>query len=110
MHRVRSTGVRCAPVLAGRQLREAIRDAVQRRLDLDRYQLFVFGSEASGAADRRSDIDVGILGPEQVPGSVLQAIRDDLGKLRTLRAFDVVDLHGVDERFKAKALEHAERL
>ena len=105
-----STDVRSTPTLAGRQLRDAIRDAVQKRLDLDRYQLFVFGSEASGVADRRSDIDVGILGPHQVPGPTMQAIRDELDTLRTLRAFDVVDLRSVGEQFKVKALEHAERL
>ena len=105
-----TTHTQSPPPLAGRALRDAIRDVVQRRLDLDRYHLFVFGSEASGGADRCSDIDIGILGPEPVTGAVMQAIRDDLETLRTLRSFDLVDLRHVDELFKAKALEHAERL
>ena len=98
------------PALAGLALRVAIRDAVRPLLDLDRYQIFIFGSEASGLADRRSDIDVGILGPHAVPGATVQRIRERLETLRTLRGFDVVDLGSVDEAFKTEALEHAERL
>lgn len=98
------------PVLAGDALRRAIRESVRKVLDLDRHQLFIFGSEASGVADRRSDIDIGILGPEKVPGDLMQRIREELDTLRTLRSFDVVDFSSVDESFKTEALEHAERL
>lgn len=107
---MRSNDVDARPVLAGNSLRLAIREAVQKFLDLERYQLFIFGSEASGVTDRRSDIDVGILGPQPVPGAVMQHIRAELETLRTLRSFDVVDLRCVDESFKAEALEHAKRL
>lgn len=100
---------RSAPVLAGRPLREAIREAVRRFLD-QRYQVFLYGSEAAGGADRRSDIDVGILGPQPVPGAILQRIRDELDALRTLRTFDVVDFNRTDESFKTEALRHAEPL
>ena len=62
-----SSDVPSLPVLAGLSLREAIREAVRPLLDLDRYQLFIFGSEASGLADRRADIDVGIEGPASEP-------------------------------------------
>jgi predicted nucleotidyltransferase len=96
--------------LAGAALREAIRKAVSPLLDLDRFQLFLFGSEASGLADRRSDIDVGILGPRPVSGAIRQRILERLETLPTLRTFDVVDLGSVDEAFKAEALKHAERL
>lgn len=98
------------PVLAGAALRQAIREAVRPSLDLDRFQLFIFGSEASGVADRRSDIDVGLLGPQPVPGAIMQQIRERLESLRTLRPFDVVDLAAVDEAFRTEALGHAERI
>jgi len=98
------------PVLAGATLRQAIRETVSPLLDLDRFQLFLFGSEASGLADRCSDIDVGLLGPQRVPGAIVQQIRERLESLRTLRPFDVVDLAAVDDAFKAEALAHAERL
>ena len=98
------------PVLSGPSLRQAIRESVRRHLDLNTYQVFVFGSESSGVADRRSDIDIGILGPRSVPGVIMQRIRAELDGLRTLRPFDVVDLTSVEESFKAHALEHADRL
>ena len=98
------------PVLADASLRRAIKGSVAKFLDLNRYQLFIFGSEASGVADRCSDIDIGILGPQPISGAVMQHIRQDLETLRTLRPFDVVDFSSVDESFKREALEHAERL
>ena len=105
-----SSRLHSSPVLAGEALRRAIRESVGKFLDLERYQLFVFGSEASGVADRRSDIDIGIVGPRPVPGATLQRIRQELDTLRTLRSFDVVDFASADESFRAEALEHAERL
>ena len=102
--------VHSLPVLAGNSLRVAIRESVEKFIDIEFYKLFIFGSEATGMADRRSDIDIGILGPQPVPGAVMQQIREDLERMRTLRPFDLVDLSRVDESFKAEALEHAERL
>lgn len=98
------------PVLEGAALRAAIRRSVGKFVDLDEYDLFIFGSEASGVADRQSDIDIGIAGPRPLTGSVLQRIRDDLETLRTLRGFDLVDFSQVDEPFRAEALKHVERL
>lgn len=99
-----------SPPLSGLALRAAIRNVVQPLLDLDRHQLFLFGSEASGLASRTSDIDIGVLGPDPVPGAVVQQIRERLDTLRTLRRFDVVDFGTVDEAFRTHALQHAERL
>ena len=107
---MQSSDSRSPRVLSGVSLRDAIRGSLQKFLDPDRYQIFIFGSEALGVADRRSDIDIGILGSQPVPGAVMQQIREDLETLRTLRPFDVVDFSRVDESFKAEALEHAERL
>lgn len=98
------------PVLAGDSLRAAIRDSLQKFLDPAVYEVFLFGSEVSGIADRCSDIDIGILGPQPVSGEVMQRIREDLETLRTLRPFDVVDFNRVDDSFRTVALEHAERL
>jgi len=105
-----SMDVQSQPALGGSALRNAIRESVRKHLDLDCYQLFIFGSEASGVADRSSDIDIGILGPQPVPGAIMQAIRQDLETLRTLRSFDVVDLGLADVGFRVEALAHAERL
>lgn len=107
---MRSENSQSRPALAGDSLRVAIRNSIQKYLDPTVYELFLFGSEASGNADRSSDIDIGILGPQPVSGAVMERIREDLETLRTLRPFDVVDFSRADNSFKTQALEHAERL
>ena len=107
---MRSSDAHSRPVLSGDDLRKAIRGSVEKFLDLECFQLFLFGSEATGVADRRSDIDIGILGPEPVSGAIMQKIREELETLRTLRVFDIVDFSRADESFRAEALEHARRL
>ena len=98
------------PALEGVALRNAIRDIASRHLDLSQYEVFIFGSEVGASAPRGADIDVGIKGPEAVPGRTLQHLRDDLEKLRTLRIFDVVDFSRADKTFTAVALQNVERL
>lgn len=98
------------PALRGESLRRAIRETLARFVDLNAYQIFIFGSEARSDRNDRSDIDVGILGPRPIPGSVMERIREELDRLRTLRAFDVVDFAKADESFKAVALRNVERL
>ena len=98
------------PALSGQALRQAIRQTLARFLNLDQYEVFIFGSEVGGSGNSRSDIDVGIQGPEPVPGATLQRIRGELETLRTLRPFDLVDFSGVDQAFKAVALHHVEKL
>ncbi len=96
--------------LAGVDLRRAIRDAVRKHLDLALYEVFIFGSEASGTGTGRSDIDIGIRGPEPLDKVTFLRIREELEKLRTLRAFDVVDFTIVDPSFAEVALRKIERI
>lgn len=105
-----SVDSRSLPVLEGHDLRQAIRGVIGKFIDFERYDVFIFGSEASGVAGSRSDIDIGILGPGPVPGAVMQQIRDELENLRTLRGFDLVDFARVDESFRTEALQHVDRL
>lgn len=69
------------------------------------YRVFLFGSRASGRARERSDWDIGILGPDDVPGFLLARIHSDLDELPTLHRFDVVDLHSTSEAFRREALK-----
>ena len=98
------------PVLEGVALRRAVHQVMEEFLDLDRYDVFIFGSEADGSGTARSDIDLGVLGPEPIPNAVIERIRERLEGLRTLRMFDVVDFCRVDESFKTEALKHVQRL
>ena len=92
------------------ELKLAVREAVGKYLDLETYEVFIFGSEAAGTATAQSDIDIGIRGPKPVSKPVLQRIRDELEAVRTLRIFDVVDLTVTDPSFQKKALQTAERI
>lgn len=104
------SNARSRPALTGPALRQAVREVVGRHLDPNAYRVFLFGSEARGTARPGSDVDVGILGPAPVPSRVMQAIRAELERLRTLRPFDVVDFGQTDERFQAVALRKVEPL
>jgi predicted nucleotidyltransferase len=98
------------PALSGEALHRAIRETLARFVDLNSYEIFIFGSEAGSDRSNRSDIDVGIRGPRPIPGAVMEQIRAELERLRTLRTFDVVDFAKVDDAFKAVALQYVQRL
>ncbi len=98
------------PALSGEDLRRAIREVLAELLDLNQYEVFIFGSEAGASGPSRSDVDIGIRGPAAVPGATMERIRAGLENLRTLRVFDVVDFSRVDDSFKSVALHNVERL
>ena len=91
-------------------LRHAIRFIIAQHLDPRNYRIFLFGSAVAGTPLRASDIDIGILGDESVPGRIMERIREELDRLRTLRRLDLVDFRSVDESFRNAALKHVEQL
>lgn len=96
--------------LTGQALRQAIREAVGKHLDLAAYDLFIFGSEASGTGTIRSDIDIGIRGRVPLSPATVLRIREELEKLPTLRIFDVVDFSAADPSFSEVALRRIEKI
>lgn len=82
-----------------------VRDIVRSHLPSPDYRVFLFGSRATGTARERSDWDIGLLGPDDVPGHIVQRIHADLEELPTLHRFDVVDLHSTSETFRRQALK-----
>jgi len=83
---------------------------VIRRYLSEEYKVFLFGSYASGEAVDTSDIDMGILGPKEVPSGVLRRIKEEVEIIPTLRKIDVVDFNRVDEEFKDNALRKSKEL
>ena len=77
-------------------------------VDLSRYKIFVFGSRVSGKGDERSDIDIGIKGPQEIPLASMAKIREEVEELPILYKIDVVDFANVSEQFKKIALKNAE--
>ena len=76
---------------------------VRRHLPDPTYQVFLFGSRASGRAHARSDIDIGIEGPRPVPRETLAAIDEELEEAPTLYTIEVVDFARVPESFRQVA-------
>ena len=92
--------------LSGTALRRAIVDVVERHLPPKSARVFLSGSEASGTARPGADVDVALLGAEAIPLRTIEKIREELERLRTLRAFDVVDLCTTSESFRSDVERH----
>jgi len=90
------------------RLKAQVREIVGKYLDLKTHRVFFFGSRIRGTNSPRSDIDLGIEGPELIPGDIRIKISHDLEELPTLYRFDVVDFKSVTEDFKDKTLQKVE--
>ncbi len=82
------------------KLKEEIKSVVSRYLDTDDHRVFFFGSRVTGESTERSDIDVGIEGPEPIPSAVMFKIQEEIDKIPTLYKIEVVDFQAVSEDFK----------
>ena len=89
--------------------REIVR-IVGKHLDTNQYRLFYFGSRVTGDSNLRSDIDIGIEGPEEVPLAIMEQIKEDIDALNKLYKIDVVDFRNTSEEFRDVALQHQEAL
>lgn len=92
------------------KLKNQIIKIVGKYLDLSKYRVFFFGSRVSGGGDERSDIDVGIDGPDSLPLRALSDIKDELDNLPVLYKIDVVDFKNISDQFRRVALEKIEEI
>ena len=92
------------------KLKKEILEIAGRHLDLAKYRVFFFGSRVSGTGTDRSDIDVGIEGPEPVPYDVWAKIQGEIEHIPTLYKVDVVDFRRVASKFRDVALQSIELL
>jgi len=92
------------------KLERDILHIVGKHLDLNQYRVFFFGSRVEGKGDERSDIDIGIEGPKNIPLETIARIKEDLSNLPTLYSFDVVDFTQADDDFKEVAKKHIEEI
>ena len=90
------------------KLKRQILKIVGKYLDLKTYHVFIFGSRAGSSGPERSDIDIGILGPQEIPGNIRIEILEELENLPVLYRFDLVDFHNVTPEFKKEALKTIE--
>jgi predicted nucleotidyltransferase len=78
-------------------------EVVRRHLPDGDYCVFLFGSRADGSAHERSDIDIGIEGPQPVPQEALAAIQEEVDEAPTLYTIEVVDFARVPDAFRRVA-------
>lgn len=67
-------------------------------------RVFLFGSWAKGLATRTSDIDIGILAPEPLPGPLMSEIAEQLEESAVLSRVDLVDLGKTEAAFRERVL------
>lgn len=90
------------------KLKKQILGIISKYVDLKDYRIFLFGSRVSGKSTERSDIDIGIEGPIQIPRETMTKIREEIENLPTLYKIDLVDFKRVAPDFKEVALGNTE--
>lgn len=88
---------------------QKIVDIIKKELGSD-YRIFLFGSWAKDTAIETSDLDVGVLGPQEIPPDKFSNIKALISAIPTLRKADVVDLVAMGEEFRNNALSYAKEL
>jgi predicted nucleotidyltransferase len=90
------------------KLKKLIINIIAKYLDLSSYRVFFFGSRVKRDNFPRSDIDIGIEGPDEISAKTKLEIEEELDNLPTLYKFDLVDFKKVSAEFKKEALKHVE--
>ncbi|MEK7658324.1 MAG: nucleotidyltransferase domain-containing protein [Patescibacteria group bacterium] len=81
------------------KLKKEILEIVGKYLDLKKYKVFFFGSRVSGKGNERSDIDIGIEGPEKISNSIIFNIKDEVENLTILYRIDIVNFTDASKKF-----------
>jgi predicted nucleotidyltransferase len=90
------------------KLKKQIINIIGKYLDLSSYRVFFFGSRVKRDNFPRSDIDIGIEGPDEISAKTKLEIEEELDNLPTLYKFDLVDFKNVSLEFRREALKHVE--
>lgn len=90
------------------KLKKEILEIIGHHLDIDKYDVFFFGSRVVGKGTDRSDIDVGIEGYTAVPTEALLAIQEEIEQLPTLYKIEIVDFCRTVPQFRQVAKERIE--
>lgn len=85
--------------------RKQIKDIVKRSLGGTSYKIFVFGSRATGENRQWSDIDLGILSKEKIPGHVMIKIEGEFENSQIPYKIDLIDFQTVSDQFRKIALK-----
>ncbi len=82
-----------------------IKEIVLKKVPLDHYAVFLFGSRAVGNAHQMSDIDIGFLGETDFPIMLKAEIEEDIEECIVPFHVDLIDFNQVDSNFREEALK-----
>lgn len=92
------------------KLKKEILKIIAKYLDLGRLKVFFFGSRMTGKGNERSDIDIGLEGPEEIPYEIMARLKEDIDNLPTLYKIEIVDFKKVSPDFREVALRQIEAI
>ena len=92
------------------KLKREILEIIGKYLNLNKYQVFFFGSRVENKGTERSDIDIGIKGSQPVPIEKFLDIQEEIENLPTLYKIEVVDFCRVSSKFREVARQQIEIL
>lgn len=82
------------------------KEMILKEINLEKYAVFLFGSQVTKPISRKSDIDIGVLGHEKMPFSKICAIKEVIDESNVPFKVDIVDFYNADEEFKQVALKN----
>ena len=89
---------------------KAIKDIILRFIDPNEYQVFIFGSRATGKAGKFSDYDIGIEGKKPIAWKTLSLAEEAFEESDIPVKVDLVDFSLVSDKFRKIALSKTKKL
>ncbi|WP_291399315.1 nucleotidyltransferase domain-containing protein [Daejeonella sp.] len=87
---------------------DIVKKIVLKNIPQNEFAVFLFGSRAAGNANSLSDIDIGFLGTDPLPISILVNLESDLEESIVPFKIDLIDFYQVDKDFKNEALSNVQ--
>lgn len=84
---------------------DIVRQIVLKKVPLDKYLVFLFGSRVAGNAHAMSDIDVGFWGESNLPLMLKAEIEMEIEESIVPFRVDLIDFNQADSAFKQEALK-----
>ncbi len=96
--------------MTGKSAKKKIKEIMYKYLSPEDYQIFLFGSRASGSAEKFSDFDIGVKGGKPLPSELKVLIEEELEESSLPFIVDIVDFSLVSDNFKKVSLSNIKKL
>ena len=89
---------------------KAIGNIIFQFINPNKYQVFIFGSQATGKAKKFSDYDIGIIGEKPIAWKTLSLAEEAFEESDLPFKVDLVDFSLVSDKFRKIALSKTKKL